>query len=68
MNGLNFLLKIQWMENTDSNIPNLVLSTVLDAKIIRGKHQASLPLAAVFFPFFYLTTMQEMLISTHFQT
>lgn len=37
------------MENTDKNIPNLVLSTVLDAKIIRGKHQASLPLAAVFF-------------------
>lgn len=68
MNGLNFLLKIHWMENNDKNIPDLVLSIVLEAKIIRGKHQAPLPLAAVFFPFFYLTKMQEMLISTHFQT
>lgn len=49
MNGLNFLLKIHWMDNTDKNTPDLVLSIVLEAKIIRGKHQVSLLWTSVFF-------------------
>lgn len=49
MNGLNFLLKIHWMDNTDKNTPDLVLSVVLETKIIRGKHQVSLLWTAVFF-------------------
>ena len=40
---------------------------VLEAKIIRGKHQVSLLWTVVFLPFFYIIKMQETLISTHFK-